>query len=171
MLLVTDILIIVVLCLLIFQDLKFRAVSWPLLLMLFLFGVNRSVIMQGWEAASGYFAFNAGFVLIQLLCLTLYFSITQKDPVNITTAHLGWGDIFFFFAVAVFFPPFNFVLYFVTSLLLVAISFGMAKLILKKKLKTIPLAGGLAALMLLALVIRYSGGFDLYTHNLLENLI
>lgn len=76
-------------------------------------------------------------------------SVKNKKIINPFQTYFGIGDFLFYIAVAPLFLTFNFILYFILSMLFSIIMF----LLLRKKMKeeTIPLAG-FASLLLLALI-------------------
>ncbi len=76
-------------------------------------------------------------------------SVKNKKIINPFQTYFGMGDFLFYIAVAPLFITYNFILYFILSMLFSIIMF----LLLRKKMKeeTIPLAG-FASLLLLALI-------------------
>ncbi len=111
--------IIACLLFLFYQDLRYRAVYWlifpVLVLLLVAFTLTKSI--------SGSFLLNSGlnlgFVFVQLLLLSLYFSIRNKRWVDITREYLGWGDVLFLICIAFYLSPLNYLLFYICSLLLV----------------------------------------------------
>ena len=78
--------------------------------------------------------------MLQLLLLTIYFSMKNKKWVNITKDYLGWGDILFLLTVAFFLSPMNYLFFYVGSLLVVLL-FTMLALVRNGTRYKIPLAG------------------------------
>lgn len=135
-----------------YQDLKFKAVTW------IIFPVVASVFLvynlycNPFEIVVLNSATNIGFIIIQLLLLTLYFSIKAKKIVNIAQQSLGWGDILFLLAVCLLLPPNTFFLYYIISLIIIVLKEIVTRMIFKKYSDKIPLAG-LQALLLAVLII------------------
>lgn len=128
-----------------YQDWKFRAISWmvfPLLLIttLALFKIADIRLLT--------IGFNLFFLGTILLCLFIYISLQRKKLTNIFKSDLGIGDVLFLIAITPLFIDRNFVLFFITGMLLS----GIVHLILYTKTQNakIPLAGYLA-LYLIAL--------------------
>jgi len=110
---------------------------------------------------------NAIFIVLQLFCLVLYFSIKHQQWTNITEHYLGWGDILFFVPMLFFASTLNFILFFIVSLFLVLSLYLVGNLIMSNKMKTIPLAGGQALCMMIALCTP----LDLYDDRPLLNYL
>lgn len=130
-----------------YQDLKDRTIH------LALFGVIlvstlalNYIIGNNWMNA----LYSSLFLGVNLLCLFIYVSIKQKKLVNIFNAHLGLGDVLFFLAIIPLFSLRNFILFFISGMLLSM----LFHLILNKYQKhaTIPLAGYLS-LFLISIVL------------------
>jgi hypothetical protein len=136
----------IVLLLLIFlQDVRGRAVYW------FLFpALAAALILMRFDRHDA--MINMGFIVIQLLILTLYFSLKSRSWVNITTHLLGLGDILFLVCIALYFPVPGF-LFFYTGSLTGALLLWLAWQWLSGiRDRNIPLAG-LQALMLMILLL------------------
>lgn len=163
-----DIGLVTLLAIVAFQDLKQRQISWVLLpLLLSLFLVRGSFLNSANELI--HFAlFNAGFIVVQLLVLTAYMSIKNKEFSNIINSYLGLGDILFFIVICVAFSPVNFIVFYITGLLLTLLVFVAYNLLRKKNEKEIPLAGAMAVLMIsLILLSRWSIKFNFYNDDFL----
>jgi hypothetical protein len=144
--------VIAILLLVAYQDFRFRAVTWvlfPLLaVIIFLECFVNGSIRSAWDQ----FIFNISFIALQLVIITLYFSLRSRSLVMIWKHHLGAGDMLFFVVLCMFFSPVNFVLFHLGSLL-----FSILLVIASRKyiqsLKTIPLAGIQAVLLALFIVV------------------
>jgi hypothetical protein len=135
-----------------YQDLKYKAVTWllfPIVAMVFL-GYN--LYSNNFNYVLLNSSLNVGFIAIQLLLLSLYFSIKSKKIVNIAQQNLGWGDILFLLVVCLLLPPNTFFLYYITSLIIIVLKEIVTRMIFKKYSDKIPLAG-LQALLLAVLII------------------
>lgn len=140
-----------ILSIVVWEDFKYRAVSWWLFVLL-----AAMVFFVEYQQFSFIdFSMNAGFVLIQLLVLTIYFSIKEKKKVNLLTRHLGLGDILFWIILCLLFSPANFTLFFMVSMMFVMIVVGIWKMAkLNPVMITVPLAGIQAAVLLALLFIQ-----------------
>ena len=148
-------LVMILLCLLLimFQDLRYRAVYWicfPILAGLLFYDKQRYIGMQDTLIDAGY---NSVFFGLQLLLLWIYFFMKQQEPVNIFKQHLGLGDVLFLLAVGFYFSPLNYVLFYIVSLTLVLV-YALVQLYLFKRRKLqIPLAGLQAIFLMPVLVL------------------
>ena len=147
--------ILVVLVLIFWQDLKERAVSWYFFPMLFVLVFFYRIPSIGLERIIEITGINTLFLFIQLVMVSLYFSLKNREWVNITKEHLGIGDVLFLFVITPLLTPVLYVLFYLSSLFLIVVV-AMFMKVIKKYQKTIPLAG-LQALLLGGLLLM-----DLY---------
>lgn len=130
----------------IYQDFKERAISAWTIPVMFLLGLYLAYSNSIWEA--WFLLFNLSFVGVQLLGVSLYFSIKHQQWINVTQNYLGLGDILFFLAITPLFAPLQFCCFFIVSLIFILLGAGVYHLIINK-LKTIPLAGAMSCCWLL----------------------
>lgn len=138
------------------QDLKSRSVYWfwfPLLAMLL--AMLRLRTQPIYEVLHSLMA-NWAFVAVQLLFVSLYFSIKNGRITNITNSLLGWGDILFLLTAATYLSTLNYVLFYVLSLMAVVLLWLPFLLLLRKKHGQIPLAGLQSLLFVVCLVADWS---------------
>jgi hypothetical protein len=135
------------------QDWKGRAVYWflfPLLAAAFIYlhiqqpGLSTDLVQS--------ILINTGFIILQLILLTAYFSIKNKQWVNITSQLLGLGDVLFLLSIAFYLSVLNFLFFYIISLIAVLSIWTIWQMISKKKNQFIPLAG-LQALIAMILLI------------------
>ncbi|WP_147425724.1 hypothetical protein [Mucilaginibacter gracilis] len=136
------------------QDMRSRAVYWywfPILTILFLVqGIKQKPFPEILATS----AMNIGFVLLQLLLISVYFSIKNKRAVNITHSLLGWGDILFLLCIATYLSTINYILFYILSLVIVIIMTGIY-LLFHKKAEQIPLAGLQAMIFIVCLILDW----------------
>jgi hypothetical protein len=157
--LLTRILILVLLLVIFVQDIKSRSVYWilfPLLIVLFIVSdlVNHKSIGELWPSV----LLNLGFLALQLLIITGWFSLKEKQWVNISMNLLGWGDILFLVSISLYLSFVNFLFFHVVSLLLALTSWFIWQLFTNKKSRHVPLAG----MQALAFAAFLSSGWWLY---------
>jgi hypothetical protein len=92
---------------------------------------------MAWQSA----AFNVSFFLGQLILITIYFSIKNKKLINITGELLGLGDVLFILSIAFYLSVFNFLFFYIASLIAVLAFWLLWQSVSTKKHKHIPLAG------------------------------
>lgn len=138
-------------CLLIiaFQDFRERRISWITLPLLFLLLICRALIVNSFAHVMTAIVINAGFILLQLICLTLWFSFRERKWVNVVDTMLGLGDVLFFISIAAAFEPKEYILFYLTGLFLTLSGFLLFRYFKKNAGAEIPLAGVLSVLLLI----------------------
>lgn len=131
-----------------YQDFKERMVHWFLFPLL---GIALTLIFYK-QTEHSFFLISlvTNVILITLIIGILYVYsriIVKKRFINHS---VGLGDILFFYALSVGFPPMTFIILFVCSLIFSLLTF----LFLKKgmKLKTVPLAGLMSLFLIMVLL-------------------
>jgi hypothetical protein len=132
---ILEIIIAACLVLLVYQDFKDRLVDWYIFPILFMSGITYDFQFSH--------QFNViplligiQFLGIQLLSITAYFSLKHKRLTGIIDTQIGLGDILCWFSLLPYFSVVNFIVFYISSLLL---SILIYTLFLTKE--TIPLAG------------------------------
>ena len=136
-------LILFTLVLIFIQDIKSRSVYWflfPVLIILFIL-LNIQQQQHLFSESGQPVLINMGFLSLQFILVSLYFSIKNRKWVIITSNLLGWGDILFLLSIAFYLSVLNFLFFYVISLSLVLMSWLLWQLVSKEKSKQIPLAG------------------------------
>ncbi len=149
MLLIADLLIFFSLIVIVFQDFKQRQISWFLIPLALTGVLIRSMTSENNNLNN--FLFNITFISVQLVLLTIYFSIKNKKFLNIIDTCLGLGDVLFFVVVSAFFSPLNFIVFYVCSMILTLTGIIVYNLLSKKRTKDIPLAGAMAVVLIVLL--------------------
>jgi Flp pilus assembly protein protease CpaA len=147
-------LLVILVCLLgvvVFQDFKSRAISWFLIPLLFVGFIAYGLLMIQPVELLTYFGINFMLVAVNLLCVTLFISLKEKRFTNILKDYLGLGDVLFFLVLTVVFSPFNFIFFYLGSILLTALIYGGIILINKEKKLLIPLAGVMSLILIVAI--------------------
>lgn len=124
------------------EDMYHRAVHWflfPMLAIAFILIRLRSheplpfILMDS--------TLNLGFVLLQFILVTLYFSLKHKRFINITSGQLGWGDVLFILSFAFLLSPVNYVAFYISSLLMILMGWLIYNALICSTDRQIPLAG------------------------------
>ncbi|MCR9155544.1 MAG: hypothetical protein NXI09_15675 [Bacteroidetes bacterium] len=152
MIILLVVLTILTLTLIFWQDLQFRAVSWPLFpLTLCLLLIYRNQALP-WNSIISSWSYNLGFLAVNVLLLFLIFKLKGVSPLGLLQHKMGIGDFLFFFVLALIlpFPAFPF-FYILTTLIAL-----LSGLIVFRR-TTVPLAG-LQALCLAILLLINEGG-------------
>ncbi len=171
--LIAKIAALLVLALIFIQDMMSRSVYWiafPVLITSlvivksFYFSITEMVGSAG---------INIGFLAMQLLLLSAWFSLKEGKLVNITSALIGWGDILLLICLACYLSVLNFLMFYLGSLLLVLIFWVSGRAVANSNgYKHIPLAGYQAVLFLFLITADWlAAGFDLLNDEWLLKLI
>ena len=132
-----------------FQDLKFRRIHVVLPVLIFIFSVV--LFKRKSEINSTVYIINMLFFLLIIVILVVYMSLKNKKFINPFTNYFGLGDFLFFLAVTPLFLTYNFIIFFILTMVF---SIVLQMLFQKRmKEKTIPLAG-FSALLLVLLVLK-----------------
>jgi hypothetical protein len=91
---------------------------------------------------------NLSFLVLQFLLLSVYFFIKNKRRVKLTGTQLGLGDIFFLLTIIVYFSALNFILFYVTSLIMSLLLWFIWRWLAANPGRHIPLAGLQALIMI-----------------------
>jgi hypothetical protein len=168
-----EILILIILGLIFIQDWLSRSVYWimfPLLIacLLILRYLQNGNFSSFWQTT----LINVGFILIQMILVSTYFSFKNKKLTNITNHLLGLGDILFLFSIIFYLSVLNFLLFYIVSLIAILIGWLTWQMVSSKKSKEIPLAGLQAIIFMLFLAGDWWAKlFDLTDDTWLLNLI
>jgi hypothetical protein len=144
-----DILFIGILLFITYQDFKYRTISiWTIPVMFVL------VLIINLNSVPAKLLFTNALInivifLCQLALVTVYFSVKHKKITNIVNRYLGAGDIYFILLMGIMFSPLLFLFFLVVGLIAVGIGFAFSQLVLENHQNTIPLAGGLAIMLVL----------------------
>lgn len=133
------------------QDMRARSVYWflfPLLAMaLCFYRLGAEALDDIWPSV----LVNIGFLGIQLVLISAWFSFRKREWTNITRDLLGWGDILFLVSIAFGLSVFSFLVFFTASLALIALLWAAFRAVSKKSNRLVPLAGLQALLLALIL--------------------
>ncbi len=144
------------LLLIFWEDLKFRAVHWPLFplsfILLFLYRLNGNT----WQELLSHWPLNLIFLFLNMSILVLLFRFKGVSLAMLLKEKMGLGDILFFIVLALILPFPVFPLFFILSIA-IALSTGFIWF----KGKTVPLAGIQAICLLTILVMDFQSLFNL----------
>ena len=140
--------ILLVLLIVFIQDLASRAVYWLLFPVLAALFVTLRFHQDHFSAIWPVVSINIAFLLLQLLIISLYFSIKQRRWTNISLQLLGWGDILFLISLTFYLSTLNYLFFYISSLILSLIIWGLWQLFSSYKNIQLPLAGMQAFLLI-----------------------
>jgi hypothetical protein len=137
------------------QDFKYRAVyAWLFIVLLISFAVAKGYSTT-WTLMWQDLGFNLAFLGLQLILLTIYFSVKSHKWVNIFRALFGLGDLFFLISISAYFSTYNYIAYYLLSLIFVLLLTLILRLFRQPKNASIPLAGEQALLLMICMLIAY----------------
>jgi hypothetical protein len=152
------IVIILTAVLIVYQDFKFRGVSWllfPLMAIAASLYAMECMHLDIWLINS---TINLCFITLQWIMMSVYMSIKEKRLVAVTSNWLGWGDVLFWLSIAFMFSFTAYLVFFLVSLVLGIVFYTMTKILnLKSEQTTIPLAGIQAFCLILFLFLYLLG--------------
>lgn len=161
-----QIVLIILLLILVFQDFKTREIS--LLVLVGVFACNLFIFLISPNVKEFFHALyiNILFLCFLFLALTIYVSFKEKKLTLIADKYLGWGDIIFLFTLSLSFSTINFIVFLVTSFVFTLVAYITLKLLKPNLKKEIPLVGFLAITLILVRISTWvNPQFTFYNEN------
>lgn len=143
-------LLIVILLIIFFQDLKFRAIH---IVLPFFLGILGAYLFYLRGLSANILLYNLSFLAITFSGLFVYLTVKRRSLPNILD-HVGLGDLLFFVAIVPYFSTSNFIIFFIGGLLF-TIVLHLVLIRLVKGFELVPLAGFVALFMVLIKIISY----------------
>ena len=154
-----------------FQDIKDKQVHVALFLLLGIVFITHNIVFGMHASFFRHTAINLGFLLLETGLLFMYVWFRKRTARHFLSL-LGLGDIVFFVLLALLLSPLNFIAFFMGTLMLVILFYGIRHFLFANADNRIPLAGIQAALMAALLVADYFWkAFNVYSDTLLLNTI
>lgn len=158
--------ILLILAVMSIQDFKYRAISWYAFPLLAIFLVFANAVFNWTECLM-----NVGFIVVNYVLATAMISLKNGKPINLMKAHIGAGDLLMLLCTAVYFPTLIFFLFYLSSLILIAIGAGIYMAWFKPRQYTVPLAGLQSAMLLLLLLTGWITGLQIGNTTWIENYL
>ncbi|MHA7843647.1 MAG: prepilin peptidase [Winogradskyella sp.] len=136
-------LLLISLTIIIFQDIKYRAIHITLPLVVLMLSIAVNYFDATLEFSD--ILYNVLFIIVNVGGLFIYFSVKEKRFFNPVDTMLGTGDILFFIAITPLFGLKAFILFFIIGLIFSLLTHLIINIF--KKVETIPLAGYLAVFL------------------------
>lgn len=145
-----SILLILVLLIILWQDIKYRQIHVLLPFIIFLVTLyNYTLIKIPFLEILK----NIAFLLLNFTIMTTYISIKNKQIINPFQNHIGLGDFVFFMAICPLFLLYNYILFFICSLLFSIVVFFIFQKWMTQK--NIPLAGFVSIFLISLILIEH----------------
>jgi len=171
MLLITNICLLIVFLVIVYQDFKEYSISWFVIPLVFGLFLVKGIYLLGIKESLRSIVFNLAFITIQLGGLIIYYSLKKKKVINVLKEKIGIGDILLFVSFCAGFSTINFVLFFLAALLFSLVFFGLYNFLSSSKKKYIPLAGTFALFYTLLMINSYIFNLNFYNDQLIEGWI
>lgn len=145
-----NIAILLLLLIIAYEDFKDRAIHTLLPILLFVFLVAKYYTFYPHLDYIKTIGMNIAFLVIQIFLAILFFTIREKQLINVFKSHLGAGDVLFLLSISPAFSTINFVAFYTISLAIIATLYFVAATIKwVNSNHQIPLAGLQAILFIL----------------------
>lgn len=140
----------------IYQDFRYRAVSWLVFPLLFMILFIHASANNGIRTTGVYAIYNSLFFLSQLLVVFLYVRFRTHQSTFFFNRYIGAGDVFFFLSISPFAQLPGYILYLISGLALTLVFHFLVRLFkMKESTKdTVPLAGFMAAYLAALLLVQ-----------------
>ncbi|HAF29430.1 MAG TPA: hypothetical protein DCG75_10325 [Bacteroidales bacterium] len=156
------ILLLLILVFILYQDLRYQAVSW----IFFVVGLALTLIISIKENYLTDLIVNSTinflFILFQLSVIYLFTWIKFKKKKNIFKSVFGLGDLLFLLMIIPLFSPLNFVIFFIASIIFTLFVYTILRSIKIYKKHRIPLAGLQSLFLFIVLISQIFSKFNLY---------
>jgi len=130
----------------IYQDVKFRHIHITLPILIFILTMYMNVAL----ISSVDIIKSSGFLLINFMCIVVYFSMKKSTLINPFKNLIGLGDLIFLIGVIPMFSFRNYILFFITGMLFTLLLYAV--FYKRYTQKAIPLAGYLSIYAVLLLI-------------------
>lgn len=153
-----------------FQDFKTRRINVLLLIFLAVTFIADGILSLTIYNYARDIVFNLAFLAFQSIFLILYFMFRKIPVRNILNSFLGAGDIVFIVIMTFCFSSMNFILFYITGLILSLALWMLTRTFTVNKIE-VPLAGYMASFMAIILAVTYLyPGFDRF-NSILQQAI
>jgi hypothetical protein len=139
----------------VYEDFKYRAIHWWWVASIAVLGFGLG------KVSLKILFLNTGFIVVQLLMVSVYFSMKNRKFINITHNFLGWGDILFFLSMAFWLSPLDFIHFNLYALLFTLIGFIIVNNITHTPIITVPLAGWMSIFGIIYFALDWFIGYNI----------
>ncbi|HEX3007375.1 MAG TPA: hypothetical protein VHO90_07145 [Bacteroidales bacterium] len=148
--LLLKLILVVCLCYIAYEDIRSRTISLYAVVVFLGASLAYSFSMQKANDALYAAMVNLIILAMQFAFTWLYFIVVRKHRRSFIDRSIGMGDIIFYIPVLFLFSPLNFLFIHIASLLFVLTAFALYTAAVRR-IKTIPLAGGISVFLLIVL--------------------
>jgi hypothetical protein len=166
-----NIIIIGLLIVIAYQDIRFREVSWLVFPIILVLNLIRGLMLMSPVQLLSIAGINMLFLVTQFLVLLLIMVLKNGLPIDFRNS-IGLADIFLLFASTLLFSNMNFICTYTGGLIFSLIVWGIKGICFPDRGKLIPLAGFFSLFLIMVMIFDIlSGHFNSFNDNLLINLI
>ena len=160
---ILNIILALFLCAIVYQDFKFRTIHFFLVVGVFIIGAALLLLQK---ISITILFYNFIFLIVVMVLLWLYMAIKNRNMGFSLNNSTGIGDILFFFPVVPLFSLRNYMLFFISGMLVSMTVYFLFQNTMKKKL--VPLAGILSAYILILRAVFLALDFDIFYNKILN---
>ena len=160
-------LLLLILLMILYQDLRYQAVSWIFFLLGFALILYNSIAESKGIDLLIHISINTFFVLFQMCIIYLFSWVKFKRRKNIFKSVFGLGDLLFLIMVIPLFSPFKFVVFFLCSSLFTLLTYLLLKALKLYKKERVPLAGLQSLFLIFVLISQFFIKFNFYNDFLI----
>lgn len=147
--LILNILLVLTLLAVVYQDVKMRLIHIALPIAILILGIAlKKDVLDIVEMGMSLL-----FLLLNFVVITIYFSIKKRAFTNPFDSMIGWGDVVFLIALIPLFPFRSYLVFFVFGMLFSLLLFTVMRQLYPTQ-NTIPLAGYLSIFVLASIVFK-----------------
>ena len=158
------------LALIIYYDIRFRAL--PVIILILLNGliITQGILNNHIMDYLYYSVLNFGFVVFIVSFLFAYVYLLKKEK-KIFKKFIGWGDVFILLIMCIAFSPVNYMIFFTLASFFTLITWSTIRFIKKRLSPQIPFAGFISFFYFAELLISGLFSFNNYNDHLLLDFI
>ncbi|MCB2196739.1 MAG: hypothetical protein KQH79_12825 [Bacteroidetes bacterium] len=161
------ILLLIILAFIVYQDFRFKAVSWIFFPVGFVLGIVVALLEVNLHNLLINSATILLFLIFQLAIIMLFTRLKYKKTKNVFNSVFGLGDILFLTMIVPFFSPINFLLYFILSLIFTLVTFILFSKTRVLKSPRVPLAGLQSMFLIIVIISQIICKFSFYNDFLI----
>lgn len=169
---ILNIIIIILLASISYQDIKHREINWLLFPLLVIAFVIQACLRYPIIVYLRTCGINISLLIVQICLLTFYYLLKGRNFKSIINTSLGLGDLILLISMSFAFTTVNYILFYLTSLIFSLITWTFLKSFTLKNSKLIPLAGLISIYTIIIIIVDIlSHHFDRLNDNYLIQLI
>ncbi len=167
-----NIITILILCLIVYQDIKYRAIQWLLFLLLFaMFVCHGLAKLSSLLYLKGCLS-NLLFLTVQMSLLVGFYILKGESLKSIFNSYIGLGDMILLSTLAFSFSKINFIVFYISGLIFSLLIWLVISNYWIKRSNKVPLAGFLSLyLIFIVLGDLITTQFETFSDNFLIHLI